>query len=115
MEQESPRPRYPQFPPAPDDTLGWERYLQLYPGLEPTYCKELNAQVRAESPPSQPPVRGGVTRPVARMVRSDIRLRALGNGVVPTTCARALRVLSAQLMKENENFPELPWKERWDE
>jgi len=106
---------YPLFPPGPDETDKWRELLRYFPGLEPTYCKESLTPVQSEMPETESQLRGAITGPVTRMDRPDIRLRQLGNGVVPSTCAVAFRVLSAQLIKEGVDFPELPWKKTWDE
>ena len=75
---------YPLYPPGPGDRDGWAYLLSIVPEAEPTFCRTLN----------------GITSGV------DLRLRAIGNGVVPAVAARAFRVLSEKLKKQG-NFPEL--------
>ena len=78
-------PEYvPLYPPGPGDRDGWAYLLSIVPEAEPTFCRTLN----------------GITSGV------DLRLRAIGNGVVPAVAARAFRVLSEKLKKQG-NFPEL--------
>ncbi len=74
----------PLYPPGPGDRDGWALLLSIVPEAEPTFCRTLN----------------GTTSGV------DLRLRAIGNGVVPAVAARAFRVLSEKLKKQG-NFPEL--------
>ena len=74
----------PLYPPGPGDRDGWAYLLSIVPQAEPTFCRTLN----------------GITSGV------DLRLRAIGNGVVPAVAARAFRVLSEKLKKQG-NFPEL--------
>ena len=73
----------PLYPPGPGDRDGWAYLLSIVPEAEPTFCRTLN----------------GTTSGV------DLRLRAVGNGVVPAVAARAFRVLSEKLKKQ-ENFLE---------
>jgi len=72
---------YPLYPPGPGDRDGWAYLLSIVPQAEPTFCRTLN----------------GTTSGV------DLRLRAVGNGVVPAVSARAFIVLSEKLKKQ-ENF-----------
>jgi hypothetical protein len=73
----------PLYPPGPGDRDGWAYLLSIVPEAEPTFCRTLN----------------GPTSGV------DLRLRAVGNGVVPAVAARAFRVLSEKLKKQG-NFLE---------
>ena len=75
---------FPLYPPGPGDRDGWAYLLSIVPEAEPTFCRTLN----------------GITSGV------DLRLRAVGNGVVPAVAARAFRVLSEKLKKQG-NFPKL--------
>ena len=75
---------FPLYPPGPGDRDGWAYLLSIVPEAEPTFCRTLNGST------------SGV----------DLRLRAIGNGVVPAVAARAFRVLSEKLKKQG-NFPEL--------
>ena len=78
------RPEYvPLYPPGPGDTEGWAYLLSIVPEAEPTFCRTLNGST------------SGV----------DLRLRAIGNGVVPAVAARAFIVLSEKLKKQG-NFLE---------
>ena len=70
---------YQLYPPAPNDTEGWAYLLSILPQAEPTFCRTLN----------------GATPGV------DLRLRAIGNGVVPAVAARAFIVLVQKLEKES--------------
>ena len=74
---------FPLYPPGPGDRDGWAYLLSIVPEAEPTFCRTLN----------------GPTSGV------DLRLRAVGNGVVPAVAARAFRVLSEKLKKQG-NFLE---------
>lgn len=69
----------PLYPPGPNDTEGWAYLLSIMPKAEPTFCRTLN----------------GATPGV------DLRLRAIGNGVVPAVAARAFIVLVQKLEKES--------------
>ena len=71
--------RYQLYPPGPNDTEGWAYLLSILPQAEPTFCRTLN----------------GATPGV------DLRLRAIGNGVVPAVAARAFIVLVQKLEKES--------------
>ena len=71
--------RYQLYPPRPNDTEGWAYLLSILPQAEPTFCRTLN----------------GATSGV------DLRLRAIGNGVVPAVAARAFIVLAKKLEKES--------------
>ena len=73
----------PLYPPGPGETERWALLLSIVPEAEPTFCRTLN----------------GPTSGV------DLRLRAVGNGVVPAVAARAFRVLSEKLKKQG-NFSE---------
>jgi len=73
----------PLYPPGPGETERWALLLSIVPEAEPTFCRTLN----------------GPTPGV------DLRLRAVGNGVVPAVAARAFRVLSEKLKKQG-NFLE---------
>ena len=75
--------RYPLYPPGPGDREGWSQLLSIVPEAEPTFCRTSNGST------------SGV----------DLRLRAVGNGVVPAVAARAFRVLSEKLKKQG-NFLE---------
>ena len=71
--------RYPLYPPGPGDREGWSQLLSIVPEAEPTFCRTLN----------------GPTTGV------DLRLRAVGNGVVPAVAALAWRILSKRFIKED--------------
>ena len=70
---------YPLYPPGPGDRDGWAYLLSIVPQAEPTFCRTLN----------------GATPGV------DLRLRAIGNGVVPAVAARAFIVLVQKLEEES--------------
>ena len=69
----------PLYPPGPGDREGWSQLLSIVPEAEPTFCRTLN----------------GPTTGV------DLRLRAVGNGVVPAVAALAWRILSKRFIKED--------------
>ena len=79
------RPEGPQsiplYPPGPKDKQGWTHLLSILPEAQSSWCRTLDG-------------------PAPEM---DIRLRAVGNGVVPAVAARAFRVLSEKLKKQG-NF-----------
>ena len=70
--------RYPLYPPGPGDREGWSQLLSIVPEAQPTFCRTLDG-------PS-----AGV----------DLRLRAVGNGVVPAVAALAFRTLARELKIE---------------
>jgi len=79
----------PLFPPGPNDARGWEWVLSRWPQLSPTYCKEgHDVQPDLSAAPSR--VCGMAD---GSMSGVDKRLRAVGNGVVPITCALAFHTL----------------------
>ncbi|MBY0303626.1 MAG: DNA cytosine methyltransferase [Sphingomonas sp.] len=65
----------PAWPPGPDDTAAWDRYLGYAPNLEPA-----------------------VRRGADGLAHRVDRLRLCGNGVVPLVAAHALRTLASQLI-----------------
>ena len=69
----------PLYPPGPGDREGWSQLLSIVPEAEPTFCRTLNVPTT------------GV----------DLRLRAVGNGVVPAVAALAWRILSKRFIKED--------------
>ena len=81
--------RYPLYPPGPGDREGWSQLLSIVPKAEPTFCRTLN----------------GPTTGV------DLRLRAVGNGVVPAVAALAFRELANKLKKDG-NFPNILYDDR---
>jgi DNA (cytosine-5)-methyltransferase 1 len=66
----------PTWPPSPSDTYGWGRVLRERPDLAPAITKEAESEFR------------GVAN--GRSSRVD-RLKALGNGLVPSVVAEFLR------------------------
>ena len=88
----------PLYPPGPGDRDGWDRLLRQHPGLAPTYCKEGHG-VQPEMPKTQS--RDGRTPDgPAPGLDADIRLRLIGNGVVPAVSALAFRTLARELKIE---------------
>ena len=88
----------PLYPPGPKDFYGWDRLLRQYPDLAPTYCKEGHV-VQPEMPKTQS--RDGRTPDgPAPGLDADIRLRLIGNGVVPAVSALAFRTLARELKIE---------------
>ena len=72
----------PTWPPSPSDRDGWERVLRERPDLAPAITKEAESQFRG--------VDNGCSHRVDKPNRVQ-RLRALGNGIVPTVAAEFLR------------------------
>ena len=79
----------PLYPPGPGDREGWSQLLSIVPEAEPTFCRTLNGPAT------------GV----------DLRLRAVGNGVVPAVAAVAFRELANKLKKDG-NFPNILYDDR---
>jgi len=90
--------RYPLYPPGPGDRDGWDRLLRQYPDLAPTYCKE-GHDVQPEVQKTQSCIRRTPDGP-APGLDADIRLRLIGNGVVPAVAALAFRTLARELKIE---------------
>ena len=67
--------RYPVYPPGPKETDRWTHMLSIVPKAQPTFCRVVDGAM------------SGV----------DIRLRAVGNGVVPSVAAIAFRTLAKNL------------------
>ena len=85
----------PLYPPGPGDREAWARLIARFPELEPTFCKE--GHMLSEMQETQSELRrtsDGTTRGVA------LRLRAIGNGVVPAVAGRAFRELARKLKLE---------------
>ena len=80
---------FPLFPPEPNDARGWQWVLSRWPQLSPTYCKE-GHDLQPDLSTLTRRVRGVVDGPATGL---DKRLRAVGNGVVPITCALAFHTL----------------------
>ena len=87
--------RYPLYPPGPGDRDGWARLLREYPELEPTFCKE--GHMLPEMQETQSDLR---RTPYGTPSGVDLRLRAVGNGVVPAVAGRAFRELARELELE---------------
>lgn len=68
------------WPPGPEDRDGWAQYLQEWPGLEPSVCRSAHGLADQSH------------EAVCLCHRVD-RLRACGNGVVPTQAALAFKTL----------------------
>ena len=81
------------YPPGPKDFDGWDRLLREYPDLAPTYCKE-GHDVQPEVQKTQSGIRRTPDGPLSGV---DLRLRAIGNGVVPAVAAIAFRTLAREL------------------
>lgn len=65
----------PVYPPGPKETDRWTHMLSIVPKAQPTFCRVVDGAM------------SGV----------DIRLRAIGNGVVPSVAAIAFRTLAKNL------------------
>jgi len=93
----------PLYPPGPGDREAWARLIARFPELEPTFCKE--GHMLSEMQETESELRrtsDGTTRGV------DLRLRAIGNGVVPAVAGRAFRELARELnlewlLKDHDN------------
>ena len=86
---------FPLYPPGPGDREAWARLIARFPELEPTFCKE--GHMLSEMQETQSELRrtsNGTTRGM------DLRLRAIGNGVVPAVAGRAFRELARKLKLE---------------
>ena len=86
----------PLYPPGPGDRDGWDRLLRQYPDLAPTFCKE-GHDVQPEVQKTQSCIRRTPAGPLSGV---DLRLRAVGNGVVPAVAALAFRTLARELKIE---------------
>jgi hypothetical protein len=75
VKQHSKKIRYPVYPPGPKETDRWTHMLSIVPKAQPTFCRVVDGAM------------SGV----------DIRLRAIGNGVVPSVAAIAFRTLAKNL------------------
>jgi len=85
----------PLYPPGPGDRDGWARLIARFPELEPTFCKEGHLLTKMQETESElRRTSDGTTRGV------DLRLRAIGNGVVPAVAGRAFRELARELKIE---------------
>ena len=82
---------YPLYPPGPGDRRGWSQLLSIVPEAEPTFCRTLN----------------GPTTGV------DLRLRAVGNGVVPAVAAVAFINLAAAIAARS-GFPNIFLEELYE-
>ena len=91
-------PRFPLYPPGPGDRDGWDMLLRQYPDLAPTFCKE-GHDVQPEVQKTQSCIRRTPDGP-APGLDADIRLRLIGNGVVPAVSALAFRTLARELKIE---------------
>ncbi len=87
--------RFPLYPPGPGDRNGWAELIELYPELEPTFCKE--GHMLPEMQETQPELH---RTPYGTPSGVDLRLRAVGNGVVPAVAGRAFRELARKLKLE---------------
>ena len=87
----------PLYPPGPGDREAWARLIARFPEVEPTFCKENHMQY--EMSENQSELSRIIAGPSGRLDDS-IRLRALGNTVVPAVAARAFIVLTEKLKKE---------------
>ena len=87
--------RFPLYPPGPGDRNGWAELIELHPELEPTFCKE--GHMLPEMQKTQSDLR---RTPHGTPSGVDLRLRAVGNGVVPAVAGRAFRELARELKLE---------------
>ena len=85
----------PLYPPGPGDREAWARLIARFPELEPTFCKEGHMLTEMQETESElRRTSDGTTRGV------DLRLRAIGNGVVPAVAALAFQTLAKKLKIE---------------
>tara|TARA_B100000029_G_scaffold457242_1_gene485825 strand:+ start:283 stop:738 length:456 start_codon:yes stop_codon:yes gene_type:complete len=87
--------RYPLYPPGPGDREAWARLIARFPEVEPTFCKD--GHMLPEMQETESELR---RTPDGNPSRVDLRLRAIGNGVVPAVAACAFIVLAEKLKKE---------------
>ena len=87
----------PLYPPGPGDREAWARLIAKFPEVEPTFCKD--GHMLPEMQETQSRIR---RTPNGNPSGVDLRLRAIGNGVVPAVAARAFIVLAEKLKKEVE-------------
>ena len=85
----------PLYPPGPGDREAWKELLRRFPEVEPTFCKD--GHMLPEMQETQSRIR---RTPDGNPSGVDLRLRAIGNGVVPAVAARAFIVLTEKLKKE---------------
>ena len=85
----------PLYPPGPGDRESWARLIARFPEVEPTFCKD--GHMLPEMQKTQSRIR---RTPDGNPSGVDLRLRAIGNGVVPAVAARAFIVLTEKLKKE---------------
>jgi len=85
----------PLYPPGPGDREAWARLIARFPEVEPTFCKD--GHMLPEMQETESELR---RTPDGNPSRVDLRLRAIGNGVVPAVAARAFIVLAEKLKKE---------------
>ena len=85
----------PLYPPGPGDRDAWARLIAKFPEVEPTFCKD--GHMLPEMQETQSRIR---RTPDGNPSGVDLRLRAIGNGVVPAVAARAFLVLTEKLKKE---------------
>ena len=96
----------PLYPPGPGDRDGWARLIARFPELEPTFCKE--GHMLSEMQKTESCIHRTLNGPTTGV---DLRLRAVGNGVVPAVAARAFRELANKLKKDG-NFPNILYDDR---
>ena len=85
----------PLYPPGPGDREAWARLIAKFPEVEPTFCKD--GHMLPEMQETQSRIR---RTPNGNPSGVDLRLRAIGNGVVPAVAARAFIILTEKLKKE---------------
>jgi hypothetical protein len=98
--------RYPLYPPGPRDRDGWNELIGFFPELEPTFCKE--GHMLSEMQKTESCIHRTLNGPTTGV---DLRLRAVGNGVVPAVAAVAFRELANKLKKDG-NFPNILYDDR---
>ena len=85
----------PLYPPGPGDREAWARLIARFPEVEPTFCKD--GHMLPEMQETESELR---RTPDGNPSGVDLRLRAIGNGVVPAVAACAFIVLAEKLKKE---------------
>jgi len=84
----------PLYPPGPNDHAGWAWLLARWPELAPTVCKESPLQYEMSQIECQ--FCGSSDGPTQELP-TEVLLRGIGNGVVPSVAALGFRELSKDL------------------
>ena len=85
---------FPLFPPGPSERKEWDALVKRYPDIDPTVCTEGHLLTEMSSTESE---LCRASNGTPNRMDSRIRLRAIGNAVVPAVAANAFRILSKTL------------------